>query len=180
MFLVLVSACGPKILPGSSGTSEDWSLHRNTYRYVRPQFEGTPTVLSLHLPYDTTAQKYDLAAMLKRLRDYRPTLFVFESKKLQIEGYRIQVYRGRSLKEASQARERSYNLFPNLTPYMFYSAPTYRVRVGDFLEPHEYQPFMKILKREFSQAIAVPDIINVFIEREDRLPYRPREIKNRR
>ncbi|MEO1654271.1 MAG: hypothetical protein AAFU64_12060, partial [Bacteroidota bacterium] len=54
---------------------------------------------------------------------------------------------------ASKARQRCYDLFASkLTPYMTYSAPTYRVRVGDFLEPHEYAPYLKILKAEFPKA----------------------------
>jgi hypothetical protein len=50
---------------------------------------------------------------------------------------------------------------------MEYSAPTYRVRVGDFLEIYEYQPILKRLKREFPTAVAVPALIEIIVVGDD-------------
>lgn len=160
---VFLASCTPK-LATSAKTKDDVSLYRNQYTYEREVLSPSEDVvmMDIQLPYDSTAQQYDITAALDKLLDTAPIkLERWENKK--IEGYRIQIYRGRSRIQASQAREKSYEIFPNATPYMIYSAPTYRVRVGDFLAPSECKPFLKVLKKEFPTALVVPDIVNIMI-----------------
>lgn len=162
--------CTPKAIvsknnQGSSINDDDLATYRTKYEYKRESFEGKSKIEEIILPFDSASQRYDMTLALNKSLDYvyKPAYKTdFERKKY--EGYRVQIYRGRSREEASKARQRSYELFPNLTPYFIYSAPTYRVRVGDFLEAYEYQPVLKRFKKEFPDAISVPDIVNIVID----------------
>jgi hypothetical protein len=146
---------------------EDFSSYRPKYTFERETLAQKGKILIIDLEMDSLAQKTDITLALERALEYRRVEEIVFTKIRNIEGWRIQVYRGRSREDASKARQRCYELFPNMTPYMIYSAPTYRVRLGDFLEPYEYQTVLKRLKREFPMAVAVPDIVKVILQRRE-------------
>jgi hypothetical protein len=146
---------------------EDFSVYRPKYTFEREMLAQKGKILIIELPFDSLAQKTDITLALEKALDYKPVEVVVLTKIRNIEGWRIQVYRGRSREDASKARQRCYELFPNMTPYMIYSAPTYRVRLGDFLEPYEYQTVLKKLKKEFPMAVAVPDIVKVVLQKRE-------------
>jgi hypothetical protein len=146
---------------------EDFSVYRPKYTFEREMLAQKGKILIIDLEMDSLAQKTDITLALEQALDYKPVEVVIFTKIRNIEGWRIQVYRGRSREDASKARQRCYELFPNMTPYMIYSAPTYRVRLGDFLEPYEYQTVLKKLKREFPMAVAVPDIVKVVLQKRE-------------
>jgi hypothetical protein len=146
---------------------EDFSSYRPKYTFEREFLKEKGKILIIELSFDSLAQKTDITLALEKALDYKPVIIETFAKIRNIEGWRIQVYRGRSREDASKARQRCYELFPNMTPYMVYSAPTYRVRLGDFLEPYEYQTVLKRLKKEFPMAVAVPDIVKVILQKRE-------------
>ncbi len=169
IFILTLASCGPKLIPLDTALNEDFSTYRKQYKYQPEKYEGNDaTIREIQLSFDSTTQTADITKALNRLLDAVPVIADYVPDDLRIEGWRIQIYRGRDRREASEARQRSYDMFPNLTPYMIYNAPRYQVRVGDFLEPYEYQPFLKAFKKEFSGALAVPDIVNVIIDKSQR------------
>ena len=155
----------------SSAMNDDFASYRPQYTFEREQFAGTNTgeVKRMMLPLDTTSQKRDFTAYLNKILDEIPVVATLAKivEKKKFEGYRIQIYRGRSREEASRARNKSYEMFPNLTPYLEYRAPTYRVNVGDFLEPSEYLPYLKKFKRVFPLALPSPAIITIIVDRRE-------------
>jgi hypothetical protein len=149
---------------------EDFSALRNKYTYQKEQLNAStqPKTIEIPLEYDSLAQKYDITLALNTFLDYVPRYVVgtYAQTKVVMEGWRIQIYRGRSLEEASRARQKCYEMFGGrITPYMTYRAPTYRVKVGDFLDPYECKPYLKTLKREFPTALTVPEIITVVVRK---------------
>ena len=162
----MLSSCAKKIITTTSD-EDDLSLYRNKYLYERevldPKTESKYVYITLE--YDSSAQHYHITKELDLLLDYRPVLVEGPWSIKTFEGYRIQIYRGRSREEASKARQRCYDLFSNrLTPYMKYSSPTYRIRVGDFLEEYECKQYYKILKKECPTALIVPDLVNITVK----------------
>ncbi len=148
---------------------EDFKNYRPSFAYTftPSTIEGTWIERTLP-PLDSTAKpRLDITNELNRIWDYVPPIVKLEKMKRRMEGWRIQIYRGKSVEEAQKIRERSYDLFPNLTPYMEYKTPTYRVKSGDFLTENEAAPFWKRIKRTFPTALIVPDIINVIVLDED-------------
>jgi hypothetical protein len=170
--LLILASCGPKVIPVSTAINEDFSVYRKQYSYQPEKYEGNDaSIREIQLTFDSTTQQYDITMQLNRLLEAVPLVAEIRlDDELRVEGWRIQIYRGRDQKEASEARQKSYTMFPNLTPYMIYNAPRYQVRVGDFLEPYEYQAFLKAFKREFPGALAIPDIVNVIIDKSDNKP----------
>ncbi len=161
--ILLAASCSPKIVPNAK---EDFARYRKHYDYEREMYTGDnpDQIIEVFLEYDSTTQKFDITERLHAMLDFIPKVIkpAYESKELA--GWRIQIYRGRSREAASRARERCYNMFQNrVTPYLSYSAPTYRVKVGDFLERYEYTEILKALRREFPDAIPVPDKVNIIV-----------------
>jgi SPOR domain len=145
---------------------EDLSAFTTTYTYEREFYTGEE--ITIKVPYETDFplfSNYNVEPELIAILDYvAPSAKTYErvvSRKT--EGWRIQIYRGRSREEAEKAKKKAYELLPRVTPYLTYSAPTYRVKVGDFLEPSEYITVYKVLKRQFSTALPVPDVVNIVI-----------------
>jgi hypothetical protein len=66
-------------------------------------------------------------------------------------------------------------MFPNLTAYLEYNAPTYRVKVGDFLDPSEFQSILRRFKRIYPTAISVPAIITLIIDNRERIEEEEKE-----
>lgn len=166
LFLGLIfGQCTPKLSTTGSSSEEDFSAFRTKYQYERERYQGqaAPKVMEIMLESDSNSQNQDITLALNEVLDFIPPEPEIEEKLIKIEGWRIQVYRGNSREEASRARQKSYELFPNVTPYLFYRTPTYRVRIGDFLEPYEYKRIYKIVKKEFPNALVVPDVVNVEI-----------------
>jgi hypothetical protein len=50
-----------------------------------------------------------------------------------IQGYRILIYSGNSREEATKSKEMAYKSIPNVDVYTSYLAPTFKVKLGDFL-----------------------------------------------
>lgn len=77
------------------------------------------------------------------------------------QGYRIQIYAGSDRREAEQAKSTSYQLFPEITPYLLYIQPTYRVKAGDFLDRVEAEKYYTVYKASYPDAIVVPDKVDI-------------------
>jgi hypothetical protein len=131
--------------------------------YERQIYQGEIKKIEIILPNDSTIVWQDITKELNRLLDYQPVVIEPELVKKKEEGWRILIYRGRDRKAALAARQKSYEIFPKHRPYFVYKPPSYKVKVGDFVDASEYSPVFKRLKREFPEAVIVPDIINLVI-----------------
>jgi hypothetical protein len=77
------------------------------------------------------------------------------------QGYRIQIYSGNNRDEANNARNRSYALFPEITPHIVYNQPTFRVKVGDFVDRLDAQRVYAGLLADFPNAMVVQDRVEI-------------------
>ena len=146
---------------------EDLKTERVKYSYNIEKFDGQGIVIDVPLGMDSTDFKFYITEALNALLD-NPIPKKFGIHREEYEGFRIQIYRGRSKAQAVKARRRSYEIFPHLRPYMEYRSPTYRVKVGDFLERYEYVKVFKRLKREFPSAMIVPSIVTITVDYGDK------------
>lgn len=87
----------------------------------------------------------------------------------KVVGYRVQVFSDsnqRTAKSQAQARERNITAqFPNLSVYLLYKSPSWRVRVGDFKSRGEAEQVMHEIKKAFpsyaGEVTVVVDKINL-------------------
>jgi len=76
------------------------------------------------------------------------------------DGYRIQLYSGsgqRSKHLALDVKGKVLELFPDEAVYISFTAPFWRVRVGNYRNKHEALGLMNKLKKEFPDSYVVKD-----------------------
>lgn len=99
------------------------------------------------------SQDLGIAEMLSDYRD-------INSKIGFIEGYRIQLYSGsgvNSKKEAMAIRVKFLSLFPSEMADLYYNAPFWRVRVGNYRYKNEALPLLNKVKKQFPSSYMVKD-----------------------
>jgi len=75
------------------------------------------------------------------------------------EGYRILVYTGASSEEVAKIKEKVVALVGEETVYNIYKQPTFRIKVGDYLNRVEAGKTIQLLKADFPNAILISDQI---------------------
>jgi len=86
-----------------------------------------------------------------------------------VDGFRVQIFfdSGNNSKKAAQtARERFMEVYPEVSAYLTFKAPYYRVRVGDFRTKLEAEGFLFQLATTYPNAFTVPDRVQVEIKTE--------------
>jgi len=76
------------------------------------------------------------------------------------DGYRIQLYSGSGQKSkhlALEVKGKILDLFPDEAVYISFTAPFWRVRVGNYRNKHEALGLMSRLKKEFPDSYVVKD-----------------------
>ncbi|HEY0110840.1 MAG TPA: SPOR domain-containing protein, partial [Fibrella sp.] len=76
-------------------------------------------------------------------------------------GYRVQVYVGNERAAADAAKLQLYQQFPELSAYMSYQQPTYRLKVGDFMRKMDAERYYTKLRSLFTSAQLQPDKVDV-------------------
>jgi hypothetical protein len=79
----------------------------------------------------------------------------------RISGYRILLYSGNDRSEAGKAKEKAYILYPKGDVYTTYSAPTFKVRFGNFYSRLEAWQLLKKIQVHFPQAVITPEVVLV-------------------
>ncbi|WP_338873803.1 SPOR domain-containing protein [Spirosoma sp. SC4-14] len=76
-------------------------------------------------------------------------------------GFRIQVYVGNQRKEVDAAKLLIYQNFPELSPYLTYNQPTYRLKVGDFMRRVDAERYYASIRQLLPSAQLQPDKVDV-------------------
>jgi hypothetical protein len=81
-----------------------------------------------------------------------------------IEGYRIQIFfdSGNNSKTKAQSIYEGFKeKYPEIRAYLTFSAPNYKVRVGDFRTHLDAQRFLNTIIEEYQNAWIIADLINL-------------------
>ncbi|WP_461130044.1 SPOR domain-containing protein [Spirosoma aerophilum] len=76
-------------------------------------------------------------------------------------GFRIQIYVGTQRKEVDAAKLLISQNFPELSPYLTFNQPTYKLKVGDFIRRMDAEWYYASIKRLVESAQLQPDKIDV-------------------
>lgn len=77
-----------------------------------------------------------------------------------LQGFRIQLLATNNFDEANTTRNVLTAAFPDLWIYLVFEAPTYKIRVGDFVNRAEAKPLLDQLQAQgYKKAWIVPDRI---------------------
>jgi hypothetical protein len=80
-----------------------------------------------------------------------------------VEGYLVEIFFSSAMNAKELAKERKVkflSLYPNYNVHIIYSAPNFRVRVGDFRTKSEALKLYKKIKKDYPGAFIVPGIID--------------------
>jgi hypothetical protein len=165
--LAILAACGRKEVPQTS--SSDINRYQEDLSVVRPSFASETGSQDKVVKPETPWIKGDIDAPLvktnldvtDRLEVALDTIAVRNKTIRYAQGYRIQIYSGNDRKEAENAKAASYQLFRDVTPYLIYAQPVYRVKVGDFLNRVEAEKYYVGFKARYPSSIVVPDKVDI-------------------
>ncbi len=76
-------------------------------------------------------------------------------------GYRVQVYVGNERREADAAKLLLYQNFPELSLYLTFQQPAYKLKVGDFMRRLDAERYFTSIKQLFPTARLQPDRVDV-------------------
>lgn len=76
-------------------------------------------------------------------------------------GFRVQIYSGSDRAKAIAAKSNFMRVFPNIRTYLSYSAPQFKVKVGDYKSRKEAADMARVLRTFFKPVMIVPDVIVV-------------------
>lgn len=82
------------------------------------------------------------------------------SNQTQIDGFRIQIYSGSGVSsktEAENVMSKFTKMYPAERVYVIYTAPFWRVRVGDYRSKSEALPLLNTIQGSFSGSYIVYD-----------------------
>ena len=80
-------------------------------------------------------------------------------KSISVSGFRVQIFSGLDRQRANSEQSNFKSLYPNITSYISYTQPYYRLRVGDFRTRLEAEKFMNELKKYYSSMFIFSEMI---------------------
>jgi hypothetical protein len=161
--LLTVMGCSRKTAVSSSGSD-----YREDLSAVRPRFEYSGNMVEKksekNKPAVTATPKTTSDKPLyvnKKLEVVLDSMFRQNKAIRYISGYRIQLYVGNVRQEADGAKSYIYSTFPDLTPYVSYAQPTYRVKAGDFMYRSDAEQYLEQIKAQYSSAVILADRVEI-------------------
>jgi len=130
-----------------------------------------PIIVAEQLPFfDSLISHEPNKGSIVIQQDSRITQLIINHEKLNVEneskfaGWRIQIYNSsgsESRKEAENIRNKFLANYPELTAYLIYQPPFFKIRVGDFRTREEAFSLYKKIIVEFPISYLVNDNINL-------------------
>lgn len=78
-----------------------------------------------------------------------------------MHGYRIQIYFGGVRQKASEIKLDFNGKYPDVSAYITYQQPNFKVRVGDYRSRFEAQKFLKEIDGMYPTSFIVPDEVKL-------------------
>jgi hypothetical protein len=156
--LICLASCGKKAIPVSNKIEENTEINEDLSEF-RPVTEAKAIVSNnTNIPPKLTTEPLFINAKIDAHLAERAE----KNKAVKYaNGYRIQLYVGRERKQADDAKIFIYENFPNINPYLSYSLPIYKLKIGDFLTKNDAERVLNQLKNQYPEAIVVPEKIDV-------------------
>ncbi len=155
---------------GNRSTTGNYNDYSEDLSAARPVYPSATASSSAPVPPPVAAEaprrprEAPLAEALhvnKRLDAILDTLATQNRRVRYAPGYRVQVYVGNERAAADALKLQLYQQFPELSAYMSYQQPTYRLKVGDFMRRMDAERYFSRLKQVFATAQLQPDKVDL-------------------
>jgi hypothetical protein len=116
--------------------------------------------------YSQEVTTYNKDSSVAITRDSKFDEVVAKQKELNIasptmSGYRIQIYFGGIRQKASETKLDFASKYPDMSAYITYQQPNFKVRIGDFRSRFEAQKFLKEIDGMYPTSFIVPDDVKL-------------------
>ena len=175
--MLIVTSCASNRPVASSRTVVDYNSYNEDLSSMRPVYGVAPTNIPatnrptapVNKPATTSrpAETRKPTAQVEALHINRRLDLVLDTIATQnrsiryAPGYRIQVYVGSQRQEVDAAKLMIYQNFPELSPYLSYNQPTYKLKVGDFMRRMDAELYYASIRRLITSAQLQPDKVDI-------------------
>jgi|GWRWMinimDraft_12_1066020.scaffolds.fasta_scaffold04986_3 hypothetical protein len=171
LFLSLLNlGCSKKISSGKVNKnsekiaeySEDLTVFRPKYEKIEP-LEKPQIINSSTLKIDDKKEVNETTVLsdTQAVNDILKQIANLNSQITEGQGYRIQVFSGNNKQEFENVKSYLFRFHSDLELYESYSQPTYRIKVGDFLNRNDAEKQFNSLNARFQTMRIISDKINI-------------------
>lgn len=178
--LLIMTGCASSRPTSSGRATVDYNSYNEDLSLVRPVYTANSTAPLNNHPTATTTSVTAAAPAVPRRTEVRKTNAPVEAlhinRRLDMvldtiaaqnrsiryaPGFRVQVYVGNQRKEADAAKLLISQNFPELSPYLTYNQPTYKLKVGDFMRRMDAERYYSSIRRLLESAQLQPDKVDI-------------------
>jgi hypothetical protein len=124
--------------------------------------KSVPTTPSKNETKKTNSSTVSTVPSINRILDLALDTMATNNRKIRYaSGFRIQVYVGNERQAADDAKLLIYQNFPELSPYLTYTQPTYRLKIGDFMRRIDSERYYTAIKQLLPNAQIQPDRVDI-------------------
>jgi len=167
-FIYALTACAGSRPAVSGRSSTDYNSYNEDLAITRPVYAPAPTA-PVSRPATTAPVRKpepapvkpgstaDVLTVNRRLDSVLDTLANRNRSIRYAPGYRVQVYVGTQRQKVEETKLLIYQNFPELSPYLTYAQPTYKLKVGDFMRRIDADRYYSSIKQLIPSAQLQPD-----------------------
>ena len=175
--LLIATGCTTSRPVTSSRPVVDYNSYNEDLAAVRPVYNTVSAGASAGKPTTTPAKVPATAPRKSEVRKpSAPAEAMHVNRRLELvldtiasqnrsvryaPGFRVQVYVGNQRQEADAAKLLIYQNFPELSPYLSYNQPTYKLKVGDFMRRMDAERYYATIRRLIASAQLQPDKVDI-------------------
>lgn len=179
VMLLIMTGCASSRPTVSSRSTTDYNSYNEDLSSVRPVYRvASPATLPVNRPAPSTPpvttapaprkpEAHRPGVLLEALHINRRLDMVLDTIATQnrsvryAPGFRIQVYVGTQRQEVEAAKLLIAQNFPELSPYLSYNQPTYKLKVGDFMRRMDAEWYYASIRRLVESAQLQPDKVDI-------------------
>ncbi len=169
--LLFLFSCGNKIVPTANKSNEitiEIEEDLAVYRNLEGSSVGPSATNEVNGPLDNIGNENNEKNLSEKPLYINDKVDAYLAEKAAknrnvkyANGFRIQLYVGRERKIVDDAKIFIYQTYPNINPYLTYSLPIYKLKIGDFITRTEAERLLNQLKPMYPEAIIISEKIDV-------------------
>jgi SPOR domain len=164
VMVVIGSGCGgskPVVFNKSKPTTT-YGNYEEDLSGVRPRYQIATKTASAPAKKPEIKRVNDQSLHVNRQLDAALDTMAVRNRAIRFAaGYRIQIYVGNVRTDADAARLFIYQTYPELNPYTTFTQPTYRVKIGDFMNRMDAERYLQQLRSQYPTSVILADKIDL-------------------
>lgn len=162
VLLILLAACSKTVTPSKTPTTNTYDEDLTPFRPKYAVAATNPTTPVKETPPPLKTTMTDQPLHINRRLDMVLDTIAIRNKAIKYaNGFRIMLYVGNNRQDADNAKIFCYQTFPELNPYMTFSQPTYRVKVGDFMSRLDAERYYDQLRMQYPSSMIVSEKVEI-------------------